>query len=140
MARKTVPISLSVFWPFLCTKSFHKTHESPNIHFEETEYNPNSVLGVGRYSLIFLLQRLGFFMNIKKSVLQPCEKIEFLGIIVDLKEMTLSFPPKEGNSNYGAVSNFSFKKPGLPERNLSTNREAVLHSYCQKSFQLNSTI
>lgn len=30
------------------------------------------------YTLIFLLQCLGFLVDIKKSVLQPCQKIEFL--------------------------------------------------------------
>lgn len=33
------------FWVFLCTKSFYKTHEVPNTHFEKTEYDPNSVPG-----------------------------------------------------------------------------------------------
>ena len=42
MARKAMPISLSAFWPFFCTKSFYKTHESSNIHFEETECSPSS--------------------------------------------------------------------------------------------------
>lgn len=41
-------------------------------------------------TLIFLLQSLRFSLNIKRSVVQLCEKIEFLGMIVDLKEMTLS--------------------------------------------------
>lgn len=43
----------------------------------------------------FLLQilglgLLGFLMNIKKYVLQPYQNIEFLGIIVGLREMSLS--------------------------------------------------
>lgn len=42
MTRKSAPISFSMFWPFLCSKSFHKTHESLNIYFEETENNLNS--------------------------------------------------------------------------------------------------
>ena len=31
-----------------------------------------------------------FLINVKKTVLQPCQKIEFLGVTVDSKEITLA--------------------------------------------------
>ena len=43
-----------------------------------------------RDTLIYLLQHLGFLLNLKKSVLQPCQIIEFLGIIVNSVNLTLS--------------------------------------------------
>ena len=79
------------FWVFLCTKKFYKTHEVPNINFEKTEYDPNFVPGwyplysmnprrnnICMRSIDFSIQCLGFLVDIKKSVLQPCQKIEFL--------------------------------------------------------------
>ena len=43
-----------------------------------------------RDTFIYLLQYLGFLLNLKKSVLQPCEEIEYLGLIVNSVNLTLS--------------------------------------------------
>ena len=43
-----------------------------------------------RNPVIFLSQNLGFVINLKKSVLQPVKKLEFLGLQIDTEEMTLS--------------------------------------------------
>ena len=43
-------------------------------------------------SVIFLLQHLGFVINFKKCVLEPTQEIEFLGMIVNSKTMTLTLP------------------------------------------------
>lgn len=40
--------------------------------------------------IIFLLQHLGFVINQKKCALQPVQKINFLGLIVNSKSMTLA--------------------------------------------------
>ena len=45
-----------------------------------------------RDTLIYFLQHLGFLLNLKKSVLQPCQEIEFLGLINSLT-LTISLPP-----------------------------------------------
>lgn len=47
-------------------------------------------LKITRDTFIFLLQHLGFVINVKKSVLTPAKKIEFLGIIIDLVKMEMS--------------------------------------------------
>ena len=47
---------------------------------------------MARDTLIFILQHLGFLINIKKSYLEPTSTLEFLGVIVDSGEMTLSLP------------------------------------------------
>ena len=51
----------------------------------------------GRDTLIFLLQNLGFPINFEKSVQQPCQNIEFLGIVVDSRDMTLTLPQEKVN-------------------------------------------
>ena len=42
-------------------------------------------------SLIFLLQSLGFVINLKKSILQPVKQLKFLGLQINTEEMTLFF-------------------------------------------------
>ena len=44
---------------------------------------------------IDLLQRLGFQINWKKSVLVPQRRLEYLGVILDLEGMTFSLPPEK---------------------------------------------
>ena len=41
-------------------------------------------------TLIFLLQNLGFVINLKKSILQPVKQLEFLRLQINTEEMTLS--------------------------------------------------
>ena len=50
---------------------------------------------MARDTLIFILQHLGFLINIKKSYLEPTSTLEFLGVIADFGEMTLSFPKEK---------------------------------------------
>jgi len=45
-----------------------------------------------RDSMIFILKQLGFIINYGKSILTPCKRLEFLGVIVDSNTMTLSLP------------------------------------------------
>ena len=43
-------------------------------------------------SLLFLLTRLGFAINWKKSALKPTQTLEFLGFLIDTVKMTMSLP------------------------------------------------
>ena len=45
--------------------------------------NSTSKIFMARDSVIFLLQHLGFVINLKKFVLDPAQEIEFLGLIVN---------------------------------------------------------
>ena len=49
---------------------------------------------LARDALTFLLQGLGFLINIK-SVLQPCQVIQFLGMEIDSVNMTLGLTQEE---------------------------------------------
>ena len=46
-------------------------------------------------TLIFILQHLDFLINIKNSYLEPTSTLEFLGVIVDSGEMTLTLPKEK---------------------------------------------
>ena len=50
---------------------------------------------MARDTVIFLLQLLWFVLNLKKSALTPTQRIDFLGVTVDLSTMTLSLPQKK---------------------------------------------
>ena len=50
---------------------------------------------VARNKVIFLLQQVGFGLNLKKSVLTPTQRIEFLRETVDSLIMNLSIPEKK---------------------------------------------
>ena len=50
---------------------------------------------MSRDTVIYLLQNLGFIINVKKSILHPCQKIEFLGMEIDSIKMTLSLTPEK---------------------------------------------
>ena len=51
-----------------------------------------------RDALIFLSQNLGFLINFEKLVLHSYQRIEFLGIVVDSRVMTLTVPPEKVNA------------------------------------------
>ena len=48
-----------------------------------------------RDTVIYLLHNLGFVLNLKKSVLEPSQKIEFLGMVIDSMKMEISLPHKK---------------------------------------------
>ena len=50
---------------------------------------------MARYALIFILQHLGFLINIKKSYLELTSTLEFLGVIVDSGKITLNHPKEK---------------------------------------------
>ena len=54
--------------------------------------NSMSEVFMARDSMIFLLQHLGFLINLKKCVLDPAQEKKFLGLIVNSQIMTLSLP------------------------------------------------
>ena len=46
-------------------------------------------------TLIFLLQHLGFVINLKKPVLHPVKQIEFLGLVTDTEKTTFALSEKK---------------------------------------------
>ena len=53
---------------------------------------------LSRDTVIYLLQNLGFVINLKKSVYHPTHKIESLGMIIDSVEMTESLAQEKVES------------------------------------------
>jgi ribonuclease HI len=42
-----------------------------------------------------LVQDLGFMLNVEKSVIQPTQKLEYLGFLIDSRDMTVTLPPEK---------------------------------------------
>ena len=87
---------------------------------------------LSRNILIFLLQSPGLLINIKKSVFQPCQKIEFLEIIVDSKEINLSLPKKKVTGVMEAISNL-FSRDQVSIREISKLIGKLLFCSCSPS-------
>ena len=44
---------------------------------------------------IFILENLGFTINLEKSVLTPCQQMEYLGVLIDSSSMTFKVPQEK---------------------------------------------
>ena len=91
-----------LFWPGLVPRIFTKiiTVRLANLRRSSTRiliYLENmSLIGrnikeaiIVRESIIFLLQYFGFLLNRKKSVMEPTQKAELLGLTINSLDMTL---------------------------------------------------
>ena len=79
LPRTNVRVQLSSLWPLISQGT--KT----SIDLPARIVRPSA-------GIICLLESLGFMINNKKSVLQPTQVLEFLGIMVDTLAMELNLP------------------------------------------------
>ena len=100
---EAIRVPLPLFRPESCTKIFIKILKVPmsllrRFNIRIIIYLDDMLLLgktmeeilVARDTLIFLLQHLWFVINLKKSVLEPQQKMEFLGLIIDFQNLSLS--------------------------------------------------
>ena len=73
---------------------------------------------MARDALIFLLQHLGFVINLKKSVMHPVKQIEFLGLVTDTEKMTFALSEKK-LKNVSQQCQKIFKQPKTSVLNLT---------------------
>ena len=60
---------------------------------------------ISRDTVVYLLQNLGFVVNLKKSVVHPTQRIKFFEMIIGSVEMAVSLPQEKVES----ISNFYFQ-------------------------------
>ena len=60
---------------------------------------------ISRDTVVYLLQNLGFVVNLKKSVVHPTQRIKFFEKIIGSVEMAVSLPQEKVES----ISNFYFQ-------------------------------
>ena len=106
LERPSIRVLLPLLRPFSSSSGFYKAIKSPYlsllrklnvrivIYLDDMLLMVSSLedLLVARDTLIFILQHLGFLINVKDSCLEPKSTLEFLGVIADSGEMTLSLP------------------------------------------------
>ena len=108
LVREALQVSLPLFCTSSRTKNYDKTTQNSSISVASVEHTNivylDDMLLIGhtieetlmvRDTVISLLQQLRFVLNLKKSVLTPTQRIEFLGVTVDSLIMTLSLPEKK---------------------------------------------
>ena len=88
-------------------------------------------------TLLYHLESLQFFINIKKMVLQPTKLIEFSGIKINSVKMTLQLPPKKTDESVTQCRTFlkrffyyskgAYPASGLFVLNSSCNSPAPLY-------------
>ena len=92
---------------------------------------------ISRDTVIYLLQNLGFIINIKKSILHPWQKIEFLGMEIDLIKMTLSLTPE--NVQKVAKSLSFYNSSGINQGYKSPIIHYISSGTCKDSVKISST-
>ena len=107
LARETLRVSLSLFWTRTAPRIFTKLLKIPvsvlhRLNMLIIIYLDDLLLichaieeMLMTKAVIFILQQLGFVLNLKKSALTPTQRIEFLGVTVDSLIMTLFLPEKK---------------------------------------------
>ena len=92
MERDSLRVPVPVFWARLSTTGVYKVtgnsnltpeknqHQSENIFASYDDFDSHNTRSSHESSHISPAE---FYINIKKSILHPCQKIEFLGIEID---------------------------------------------------------
>ena len=102
MVREALQIPLSVFWLRTSPNNFYKILKVPislirRLNIKIVIYLDDMLLlgrsikevSIATDTVIFLLRHLGFVIKLKKSILIPQQKIEFLGLLMDSLKMSL---------------------------------------------------
>ena len=105
LVRETLQVSLSMFWTRLSTNNFYKITQSSSFRFASSEQTNYNLLGghviightieetlMARKTVMLLLQKLEFVLNLKKYVLTLTKRTELLRVTLDSLFMTLSLP------------------------------------------------
>ena len=103
-----VPVSVTPIRPLVLSSSVYQAVEASGSISETTRSSlliylddilllnqSQAELEKDKCSVLFLLHKLGFAVNQKKSMLIPSQKMEYLGFVIDSGRLTLSLPPEK---------------------------------------------
>ena len=88
--------------------------------------NSMSETFTARHSVIFLLQHLGFMINLKKCVLDPVQEIEFLWLIVN-PNYDFVITREENREDKRSVPEFIQSFRGITSGFVKTNRSTFFN-------------
>ena len=106
LVGKSLRICLPVFWVRTCSQDIFKTIKGTNSSTETAEHlviylhdillmGRTEEISMSRDTLIFLVQHLGFAINLKQSVLKPSQQRYFLDLKIDTHTMSLALTEKK---------------------------------------------
>ena len=108
MGGNTVRVSLPLLWTRPSTSDIYKINESPHFSTAAPKHLPNNIPGRhvdnGQVSTGIDLSwkhcdlppaKSRICTELKKSVLEPSQKIEFLGMVIDSMKMEISLPQEK---------------------------------------------
>ena len=108
LGRKLARVPVTMLWVGTSSPNIHKIIKGSNLSFEMSDDKGHNLswrfiyfrksrdeIFMARDSVIFLLQHLGFAINLKKCVLDAVQEMEFLGLIGNSQTTTLSLPEKK---------------------------------------------
>ena len=97
-----------MFWRGTSSQNLHKIAKNTSVCPEQDKYLDSNVLDnilmmgqtmeeilMSRDTVIFLLQHLGFVLNMERSILNPVQEIEFLGVTINSLKMCLLLPQEK---------------------------------------------
>ena len=109
LEREKILVSVPMFWIEISTGIIHQTDKNSDFTSEETKcltnnfysrrYISDGSLSKGTNTSqgqpnIFTL-KLSFIINIRKLILSPTQKVQFLGMEINSVKMTIVFPQKK---------------------------------------------
>ena len=100
---------MCLFWTRPSTKDVDKFIENFNLSPEKNQHQGNNIFGPcvdfesnnkrssheSRHSIISTAEYELYIIDIKKSILHPCQKTEFVGMKIDSIKMTFSLTPDQ---------------------------------------------
>ena len=110
----SLPFGLSTA-PFVCTKlirpfvlRWRRAGFCVSFYLDDMFLTASSpAVLIEQLSLIlFDLTSAGFIVNIEKSVLEPVQRLEYLGFILDTKEFSISVPERKVLKIFGLIEHF----------------------------------
>ena len=105
LERHTSRVCVPSLWSGCCSEAFHQGYEAGCCSSSARRYPSDHLLGrsavhesivggpgAGYGNLRYLLENLGFVVNFEKSCFVPAQQLEFLGFLVNSRDMTLLLP------------------------------------------------
>ena len=131
--KYNLSVSLPLLWPG--TSMMRKLNVRLIIYQDDILLMAASVeeLTLERDTLIYLLQNLGFLINIKKSVLQSCQTIQLLGMEITSIDMTITFPEEKKDQIVKKMSRSSEEVISFNAEVDSTYWKAGIKSHCSSA-------
>ena len=129
----TLRIQVPMFWTRSSTTVTYKVIENSNITSEKYQHQSDNIstrygydlddmlvlshtiqeAHMSREKVIYLLQSFCFIINIKKSTLHPCRKIELLVMEKDSIKLTLSLTAEKVQNLSGSAQESFYKSSGI---------------------------